>query len=75
MKYLLFVAVRGYLEIFYCSSSVPSAFSGKGEKVEYFKGCESGMGEKLGRGGLIHVLLVFLSFSSSFHLSLGSYSG
>lgn len=49
MKYLLFVAVKGYLGIFYCSSSVPSVFYRKGEKAEYFKGCESGTGEKLGR--------------------------
>lgn len=52
--------MRGYLEIFYCSFSVPSASSRKGGKVEYFKGCEPGTGEKLGLCAcVIHVLLVF----------------
>lgn len=52
--------MRGYLEIFYCSFSVPSASSRKGGEVEYFKGCELGTGEKLGLCAcVIHVLLVF----------------
>lgn len=73
MKYLLFVIVRGYLKIFYCSSSIPSAFSGKQEKVEYFKGCESGTEEKLRSG--CNSGTSGVSSSNSFHLSLGFYSG
>lgn len=58
--------MRGYLEIFYCSFSVPSAFSRKGGKVEYFKGSEPGTGEKLG----VCVCVLFMYFWSSFILEL-----
>jgi len=54
-------------------SSVPSAFYVKGEKWNTSKDVNQEQEKKW--GGLIHVLLVFLSFPDSFHLSLGSYSG
>lgn len=52
MKYSLFVAVRGCLGIFYCSSSVPSVFFlGREKKWNTSKDVESRI-----TGGLIHVL-------------------
>lgn len=58
------------LSLFLC----PQCFLCEGKEVEYFKECESGTGKIMG-GQLIHVLLVFISFSDSFHLSLGPHSG
>lgn len=51
MKYLLFVAVRGYLGIFYCSSSAPSAFYVKGEKWNTSKDVNQEQGKKKKEGG------------------------